>query len=82
VGEQERKDQKRLKAIVQAKRDALIRDAKAWHGAGIVRAYVTAIRSTREMAGGANDLEDWSKLALAGADILDPNASGRTLRDI
>lgn len=71
-----RKERQRIAAIEEAKRDALIREAKAWEDAATIRSYVAAVRSTEEAIARATDIDGWASWALAEADKLDPITSG------
>lgn len=73
--EAERREREQIAAAKQARREALLADARAWHDANIIRAYVSALQGSTSHA--APDLEAWTQWALAEASRLDPIASGR-----
>jgi hypothetical protein len=77
--EEERRRRERLAKLEKARVDHLLGQALALHEAQQIRAYVEAVRilnaaSAEPMA--ADDLEDWSRWALAQADRIDPVVSG------
>jgi 23S rRNA pseudoU1915 N3-methylase RlmH len=79
--EAERAEKERKKRIEQARINRLLRDAAAFQQAGEIRKYVEVIRSAmaRDSSSFMEELEQWSKWALAQADRIDPAVGGRFL---
>lgn len=77
--EAEKRKRERLAAIEKAKIDGLIGDATNWRDASNIRAYVEAVQKARAGHCDLEELEAWSRWALAEADRLDPIVSGRAL---
>ena len=80
--ETERTEKERQKRIAQARIDRLLRDAAAFQQAGEIRKYVEAVRSgeARNRSLSMDQIERWTKWALAQADRIDPTISGRFLK--
>jgi hypothetical protein len=80
--ETERTEKERQKRIAQARIDRLLRDAAAFQQAGEIRKYIEAIRSgeARNRSLSMDQIERWTKWALAQADRIDPTISGRFLK--
>jgi hypothetical protein len=76
--ETERAEQERLKRLEQARIDSLLSDAAAFQRSAAIRQYVEAIRARHACSPLASDeeLEHWSKWALAQADRVDPAHGG------
>jgi hypothetical protein len=71
--EAERAERERQKRIEQGRINRLLRDAAAFQQAGEIRKYVEAIRQANALDGSSiEEVEQWSKWALAQADRLDP----------
>jgi hypothetical protein len=79
--EAKRAERERLKRLEQARIDRLLKDAAALQQARQIRAYVEAIRSAQSPSGlsSTEDLDRWSKWALAQADRIDPVIGGAFL---
>jgi hypothetical protein len=62
--------------------DLFLRDAAAFQQAGEIRKYVEAILSgeARDRSFPMDQIERWTKWALAQADRIDPTSSGRFLK--
>jgi hypothetical protein len=82
--EAERVERERLKRIEQGRVDRLLRDAAAFHQAATIRKYVEAIRLTQAHHSSPlpEEVEQWSKWALAQADRIDPAIGARFLKAI
>jgi hypothetical protein len=80
--EAERAAKERQKRIEQARVDRLLRDAAAFHQAGEIRKYVEVIRSVKadDNSTSVDQIEKWSKWALAQADRIDPALGERFLK--
>jgi hypothetical protein len=78
--EAERAEKERQKRIEQARINRLLRDAAAFQQAGEIRKYVEVIRlaMARDSSSSMDEVEQWSKWALAQADRIDP-AIGRAV---
>jgi hypothetical protein len=74
-------EKERQRRIEQARIDRLLRDAAAFQQAGEIRKYVEAIRLalSRDGISSSEELEQWSKWALAQADRIDPVTGGAFL---
>jgi hypothetical protein len=77
----ERAEIQRQKALEQARIDRLLRDAEMFQQANEIRNYVEAIRLAHLSNGASTveELEKWSKWALAQADRIDPAIRERFL---
>jgi len=75
--EAERRERERIAAAEQARRDALLADARGWRDADIIRRYAAAVQSSaaKQHAG----LKAWMQWALPEADRLDPIMSGHSI---
>jgi hypothetical protein len=80
--EAERAEKERQKRIEQARINRLLRDAAAFQQAGEIRKYVEVIRlaMARDDSSSTDEIEQWSKWALAQADRIDPAIGGRFLK--
>lgn len=79
--EAERAEKERQKRIEQARINRLLRDAEAFQQAGEIRKYVEVIRLAMPRDSSSMDeVEQWSKWALAQADRIDPAVGGRFLK--
>lgn len=80
--EAERRERERLKRLEQARIDRLLKDAAAFQQAAAIRKYVEAIQLAQgcSSVSMADDLERWSKWALAQADRIDPAIGGSFLK--
>jgi hypothetical protein len=80
--EAERAEKDRQKRIEQARINGLLRDAAAFQQAGEIRKYVGVIRlaMARDSCSCIDEVEQWSKWALAQADRIDPAIGGRFLK--
>jgi hypothetical protein len=80
--EAERAEKERQKRVEQARINRLLRDAAAFQQAGEIRKYVEVIRlaMARDNSSSTDDVEQWSKWALAQADRIDPAIGGRFLK--
>jgi hypothetical protein len=80
--EAERRERERLKRLEQARIDRLLKDAAAFQQAAAIRKYVEAIQLAQgcSSVSTADDLERWSKWALAKADRIDPAIGGAFLK--
>jgi hypothetical protein len=80
--EAERAEKERQKRIEQGRINRLLRDAAAFQQAGEIRKYVEVIRSmmARDSSSSMDEVEQWSKWALAQADRVDPAIDGRFLK--
>jgi len=80
--EAEHAEKERQKRIEQARINRLLRDAAAFQQAGEIRKYVEAIRlaKERDSSSSMDEVEQWSKWALAQADRIDPAIGGRFLK--
>jgi hypothetical protein len=80
--EAERRERERVKRLEQGRIDRLLKDAAAFQQAAAIRKYVEAIQLTQGCSGvaTADDLERWSKWALAQADRIDPAIGGSFLK--
>jgi hypothetical protein len=80
--EAERVEKERQKRIEQARINRLLRDAAAFQQAGEIRKYVEVIRlaMARDSSSSMDEVEQWSKWALAQADRIDPAVGGRFLK--
>lgn len=76
--EAERAEQERIKRLEQARIDGLLSDAAAFQRSAAIRQYVEAIWARHACSPIASDeeLEHWSKWALAQADRNDPAQGG------
>jgi hypothetical protein len=79
--EAERAEKERQKRVEQARINRLLRDAAAFQQAGEIRKYVEVIRSAmaRDNSSSMDEVEQWSKWALAQADRIDPAIGARFL---
>ncbi len=79
--EAERVERERQERLEQARIDRLLRDATSFQQAGEIRKYVEAIRlmQSRNGASSTEDIEQWSRWALAQADRIDPAMDARFL---
>ncbi len=77
----ERLERERLEKLEQARVDRLLRDARAFEQASLIRKYVDSIRSAQAKAEGSpsDQLEWWSQWALAQAERIDPSLGARYL---
>jgi hypothetical protein len=77
----ERAARERQKRLEQARIDRLLASATAFQQAGAIRKYVEAIRATQtdNAASSDEDLERWTKWALAEAERIDPVAGKKFL---
>jgi hypothetical protein len=82
--EAERAEKERQKRIEQAQINRLLRDAAAFQQAGEIRKYVEVIRlaMARDSSSSTDEVEQWSKWALAQADRIDPAIGARFLKAI
>jgi hypothetical protein len=82
--EAERAEKERQKRIEQARINRLLRDAAALQQAGEIRKYVEVIRlaMARDSSASMDEVEKWSKWALAQADRIDPAIGERFLKAI
>ncbi|HET9282334.1 MAG TPA: hypothetical protein VFR24_10270 [Candidatus Angelobacter sp.] len=82
--EAERAEKERQKRIEQGRINRLLRDAAAFQQAREIRKYVKAIRQAQAGGGpsSTDEIEQWSKWALAQADRIDPAIDGRFLSAI
>jgi hypothetical protein len=80
--EAERAEKERQKRVEQARINRLLRDAAAFQQAGEIRKYVEVIRlaMARNNSSSMDEVERWSKWALAQADRIDPAIGGRFLK--
>lgn len=80
--EAERAERERRRRLEQARIDRLLKDAAAFQQAAAIRKYVEAIQLAQgySSASVADDLERWSKWALAQADRIDPAIGGSFLK--
>jgi hypothetical protein len=80
--EAERAEKERKKRIEQARINRLLGDAAAFQQAGEIRKYVEVIRlaMARDGSSSMDEVEQWSKWALAQADRIDPAVGGRFLK--
>ncbi|MFB3917465.1 MAG: hypothetical protein ACE14M_12095 [Terriglobales bacterium] len=79
--EAERAEKERLRRVEQGRVNRLLRDATAFQQAATIRQYVKAIRlaQVRETKSATDELEQWSRWALAQADRIDPVTGRRFL---
>jgi hypothetical protein len=79
-----RAEKERQKRIEQARIDRLLRDATAIQHADAIRKYVETVRlaAGRDGSVSEDEVEQWSKWALAQADRIDPAIGGRFLKTI
>ncbi len=68
----ERVERERQQRLAQARIDRLLRDAEAFQQAADIRKYIDAIRLAHNEAASKEELEIWTKWALAQADRIDP----------
>jgi hypothetical protein len=82
--EAERAEKERQRRIEQARIDRLLRDAATFQQARDIRDYVEAIRSAQARNGSCSseELEQWSRWALAQADRIDPAIGGAFLKSM
>jgi hypothetical protein len=80
--EAERAEKERKKRIEQARINRLLGDAAAFQQAGEIRKYVEVIRlaMARDSSSSMEEVEEWSKWALAQADRIDPAIGARFLK--
>jgi len=80
--EAERAERERRRRLEQARIDRLLKDAAAFQQAAAIRKYVEAIQLAQGCSSVsiADDLERWSKWALAQADRIDPAIGGAFLK--
>jgi hypothetical protein len=80
--EAERAEKERQKRVEQARINRLLRDAAAFQQAGEIRKYVEVIRlaMARDNSSPMDEVNQWSKWALAQADRIDPTIGGRFLK--
>jgi hypothetical protein len=80
----ERAERERQKRLEHARIDRLLKSAAAFQQAGAIRKYVEAIRATKtdDAACSQEELERWSRWALAEAERIDPVIGGRFLLTI
>lgn len=80
--ETERAERERRRRQEQARIDRLLNDATAFQQAAAIRKYVKAIQLAQgcSSVSVADDLERWSKWALAQADRIDPAIGGSFLK--
>jgi hypothetical protein len=79
--EAERRERDRLKRLEQARIDRLLRDAAAFQQAGVIRAYVAAIRLAHVCRSptASERFEQWSTWALEQANRIDPTIGEKFL---
>jgi hypothetical protein len=76
--ESERAEKERQKRIEQARVNRLLRDATGFQQAGDIRKYVEAVRLRLSPDGSSiEEIEQWSRWALAQADRIDPTIGGK-----
>lgn len=82
--ETERVEKERREKLEQARVDRLLRDARAFEQAGLIRKYVDALRTAQGGKEGASSdpLDQWAEWALAQAERIDPSMSDRYLAAI
>ncbi len=83
--EAERQERERLVQLEKARVDRLLADATSLRRAGDIRAYVDGVRDRRAEEGGSvsiDDLEAWSRWALAQAERIDPRRAGRFVESV
>jgi hypothetical protein len=82
VRQAERAERERRKRLEQARIERLLKDAAAFQQAGTIREYVQTILSTQRdnnRACSSEELERWSRWALAEADRIDPAVGDKFL---
>lgn len=80
----EREEREHQLKLEQARIDRLLDEAASLRRATDIRAYVEAVRRTAtrdSISGSSDEVERWSRWALAEADRIDPIKTGRFLQD-